>query len=954
MVKDILREIKARKLQFLAILLITTLGVGFFIGISVTGHDMRLTADDYMESADVLDLEIINSYGIDEEMKSELNTLLNSESKDIYSSDVYASFKDFDGVISLYELNDSLDNDLTLVEGRLPNADKEVIIDSLLQSIHNIQINDEIVIKENDVFNSTKLKVVGIAKSSLYLNKSRGYTNLGSGSVDGFAYAKNLDKKIDSVTSLRYIFADDVKVSDKIKILEDNKESLLQNRFDRLIAPKVEELKKGEEELKAAKEEYNLEIKNQEAKLSKAEKDLEIAERQLHLGLDKLTFDIPTSGTLDERLDLVDRGFLAVKKLKEKEINDLRERLNTIENEEVKKYLSEQIDNQISELDKMEREFQSGYLQIAAGIDQFNKGKLELENGKQALADAKITAEAEFLKSEKEIAKAYKDIEDADTGDLYIFTREDSIIGYTDFYNDSERIEAIGRIFPLIFFGVAILITQSTLTQMVEESRSQLGVYKALGFTSFRASLKYVGFAFIAWFIGTSLGILFGFFIIPNIIYNAYRIMYETPDLISKVVLSYLWLPLIISFLASVGVAFYKSIRVSSDQAANLLRPALPKSGQRILLEHFPFIWNRFSFLYKVSFRNLFRNKSRFFMTVIGIAGCSGLLITGFGISNSVNSIIDIQFNEIFDYDGIITYTKPDDLDENLYDSFIDLYSDNIKVDNTSVSLYVSDDLANFSNYIKFNTAKANNNDINNYELVITEKLAEVNGLKINDPFNFTYDNKNYTLTVSEIIKNHAGHYAIIDKDIFEETTNKALSNNVRLFKGSELSSDVISEMLENDSILNVTQTKDIEKTLKEQMGNFDVIILVIVFAAFLLELIVLTNLISMNISERSKELATLKVLGFYPKELSSYILRENIILTFIALFVGSIFGIILHKFVVITAEIDMVMFNRELNTFSVIISLILTLALSLIINLIMSKRADKVNMNEALKTFDA
>ena len=257
-------------------------------------------------------------------------------------------------------------------------------------------------------------------------------------------------------------------------------------------------------------------------------------------------------------------------------------------------------------------------------------------------------------------------------------------------------------------------------------------------------------------------------------------------------------------------------------------------------------------------------------------------------------------------------------------------------------------------NYIKFNTAKANNNDINNYELVITEKLAEVNGLKINDPFNFTYDNKNYTLTVSEIIKNHAGHYAIIDKDIFEETTNKALSNNVRLFKGSELSSDVISEMLENDSILNVTQTKDIEKTLKEQMGNFDVIILVIVFAAFLLELIVLTNLISMNISERSKELATLKVLGFYPKELSSYILRENIILTFIALFVGSIFGIILHKFVVITAEIDMVMFNRELNTFSVIISLILTLALSLIINLIMSKRADKVNMNEALKTFDA
>lgn len=954
MVKDILREIKARKLQFLAILLITVLGVGFFIGISVTGHDMRLTADDYMESANVLDLEIMNSYGIDDEMKLELNELLNSESKDIYSSDVYANFKDFDGVISLYELNDSLDSDLTIIEGRLPKEDKEVIIDSLLQSLHNIQINDEITIKENDVFKSTKLKVVGVAKSSLYLNKSRGYTNLGSGLVDGFAYAKNLDLKIDTVTSLRFIFDEDTKVSDKEKIIESNKELILQNRFDRLIAPKIEELKKGEEELKSAKEAYNIEIASQEAKLVKAEKDLEIAERQLHLGLDKLTFDIPTSGTLDERLDLVDRGFSAIKKLKEKEINDLKERLNTIENEEIKKYLNEQINSQLSELDNMEREFQAGYNQIALGISQFNKGKVELENGKRALAAAKASAEAEFLKNDNEIAKAYEEIENADTGDLYIFTREDSIIGYTDFYNDSERIEAIGRIFPLIFFGVAILITQSTLTQMVEESRSQLGVYKALGFTSFRASLKYVGFAFIAWFIGTSIGIIFGFFIIPNIIYNAYRILYETPDLISNVVLSYLWLPLIISFLASVGVAFYKSIKVSSDQAANLLRPALPKSGQRILLERFPFIWNRFSFLYKVSFRNLFRNKSRFLMTVIGIAGCSGLLITGFGISNSVNSIIDIQFNEIFDYDGIITYTKPDNLREDLYDSYIDLYSDNIKVDSTSVSIYVSDDLDSLSNYIRFNKVKENDSDPSSYDLVITEKLAEINNLKINDPLTFTFENKNYTLTVSEIIKNHAGHYAIINKDIFEEMSNKTLSNNVRLYKGSELSSDLVSGMLENDNILNITQSIDIENNFKEQMGNFDVIILVIVFAAFLLELIVLTNLISMNISERSKELATLKVLGFYPKELSSYILRENIILTFIALFVGSIFGIILHKFVVITAEIDLVMFNRELNTFSIIISLILTLVLSLIINLIMSKRADKVNMNEALKTFDA
>lgn len=955
MVKDILREIKGRKLQFLAILLITTLGVGFFIGIRVTGHDMRITADDYMKSAKVLDLQIMNSYGIDEEMKEDLNTILDSEGLDTYSSNIYATSDTFDGVLNLYELNDSTLSDLSLEEGKLPTSNNEVFIDSQMKEVFDVKLNDEIMIKENDVFAATTLKVVGFGKSSLYLNRSRGHTNLGSGVVDGYAYAYGLDKKVETVTSLRYVFEEDVEVSKQINKIENHQEALLKERFDRLIEPKKKELEDAQAELDDGKLLFEEHIAQMQAEITSGEQSLDAAERELHLALDQLTFGIPTGGTLDERLDLVTRGFEAVKELSQTSIDELRERINTVESEIVKEELQAQVDKQVAELEVMVDEFENGRQEVARGIETYNVGRATLAESKTQLENAIATTNQEFEAAQKQIDDAYKEIENADSGTLFLLERKDAIIGYTDFYNDSERIEAIGTIFPLIFFGVAILITLSTMTQMVEESRMQLGVYKALGFTSLQASMKYVGFAFLAWILGMIFGCLLGFYAIPNLIYNAYRIMYETPDLISNVVLSYLWLPLIVSFLASVGVAFYKSIRVSNENAANLLRPPLPKSGQRILLERWKWLWNKFSFLYKVSFRNLFRNKTRFFMTIIGIAGCSGLLITGFGIDHSINSILDIQFNEIFNYDGIITYSDAKDLDASLYDDYIDIYSDNVSVDNTSVSLYVSDDMEKLSEFFTFNNAISDEDiEIASNFVVITEKLAEDNELNVGDTLKFVYDHKKYELEVSAVIKNHASHYLLVDQKLFEETTLTTVKDNVRFFKGNEVDTDTIKTILEDDKILNVTLANNMEETFREQMGNFDVIIYVIVGAAFLLELIVLTNLISMNISERKKELATLKVLGFYPRELSTYILRENIILTVIALFVGVGFGVFLHKFVVLTAEIDMVMFNRELNISSVIISLVLTLLLSLLINLIMSKRADKVDMNEALKTFDA
>lgn len=955
MVKDILREIKARKLQFMAILLITTLGVGFFIGIRVTGHDMRLTADAYMESSNVLDLQVMHTMAIDADMIDDINDTLEAEGLVADFNTVYALSDKFDNVISLYDYNSATQDDITLLEGKLPHNKNEALIDSLLVDLFDLQIGDKITIKTNDVFKNSELTIVGIGQSSLYLNKSRGYTTLGSGEVSGFVYAYDLEKKIEDYTALRYRFSEDVNIIKQKKALEAASDEISAARKARLVAPEIEKIEKAKVELEIEKEKAKAQIAANEAELVAAKADLAVAKSQLEAGLDELTFGIPTSGTLDERLDLVKRGFATVRGLMEDSIKSLETRIENIDNPIVEEVLKDELATQVAELNSMINQFNTGYAQLEAGIAEYNRGVSEVEAGEIELAAAKEQLANEMDKAAKQLEAALAEIEAADSGDLIIFERKDAIIGYTDFYNDSERIEAIGAVFPLIFFGVAILVTLSTITQMVEESRMQLGVYKALGFTSFQASLKYVGFAFIAWALGVFFGVIIGFFLIPNIIYNAYRILYETPQLVSNVVLNYLWVPLIISLVSSVGIAFIRSNRVSRENAANLLRPPLPKGGQRILLERFTLLWNRLSFLYKVSFRNLFRNKARFLMTIIGIGGCSGLLITGFGISNSVNSVIDKQFNDIFKYDGFVVYEESVDFDDDMFSSYIDVYSSNIVIDDQDASLYVSDNLEDFSNYFAFNNKGSNEEIIVDENFtIISEKLALLNNLKVGDDISFTYDNKKYSTEVSAIIENYANHYMFMSENLFEDLLTTEVTTNMRFFKADKVDDSFIAKILEDDKVLNVTSANNLEKIFKDQMGNFDIIIYVVVGAAFLLELIVLLNLITMNMSERKKELATLKVLGFYPNELATYILRENIILTFISLGFGVVFGIFLHRFVVITAELDMIMFYRKLDLMSIVKSLILTLIISYLINYVMSRRANRVDMSEALKTFDA
>lgn len=953
MVKDLLREIKRKWLQFIAITLITMLGVGFYVGIQVTGYDMRQTADAYMVEKSVMDFTLRHSMGMDQEMIDEIKDIIGGTVSGIIDDDSFARGGNLDDVVKVYLYTDATKEDLTVIEGRNPNQQGEVVIDHVMKALYHFELGDTFTIFGNQIFETQEVEVVGFVESSLYLNLERGQSQLGVGRISGFVYGMELQMQSDEIlyTAAR---VKDAEVDDVNYTLEKHAETLSQNRFDLLIVPELEKLAQAQSDLDAGKKEAELGFADAEREMDKAQAQLDDAYKKLEDGLNQLSGGIVLSGTVEERLNLVKLNYQTMKNLMESTIDGLKQRIAETENEMVKEVLQKELDAGLIELDAMNQQYEVGINQLDAGLKQYQAGVTELEKNRALFESEKASILAELEDAQSKIDKGYEEIENADHGVLYIFDRAGSIIGYREFYDDSNRIEKIGQVFPIIFFFVAVLITLSTVTRLIEENRMEMGVYKALGYSPIKTALKYILFSGISWLVGMGLGLYFGFYFIPGIIYDAYRIMYQTPELVDGIVLSYAIVPVVVSFLSSVGVTYVKSMRVSKETTANLLRPVAPKKGQRIMLERMPFIWKRLSFLYKVSFRNLFRNKTRFLMTILGIGGTTGILIVGFGLSYSINSITDKQFMEIIHYDGL-AYVEAIDFDTSVFESYVPVYVEGITLGNHEVSLYVAEDMKLFNEFISFSDRKSNQVLEYDYEdVVLTEKIAKLSNLKVGDAFNIRLDNKNISLTVGAITENYTGHNIYMSQDTIESILGSAPDSNMILFKKGDLENDTLAEnLLKNESVVTVQFVDEISQTYRSMTENFDIVLWVVLGAALVLEVLVLVNLISMNMSERKKELATLKVLGFNKQELATYILRENIILTMMASIFGFIFGKLLHYFVVTQAEIDLVMFNYDLLWTSYAWAFVFTMGLSVLINYVMTRRTNRVNMSEALKTFD-
>lgn len=604
------------------------------------------------------------------------------------------------------------------------------------------------------------------------------------------------------------------------------------------------------------------------------------------------------------------------------------------------------------------------------------KYKEELESGYKKLEDGYKTYhfnynkfEVKFQDAYKQLDKEAKKIEEIEKPDIYIFDRNDNA-GYDDYKSDATRVNNISKVFPVFFLLVAALVCLNTMSRMVEEDRGQMGIYKSLGFNNRQILLTYVLYASFATIFGSIIGLLLGCTILPNVIYNIYSFIYVLPELKLDNNILTMCMTTLLMFVVTLSITLYTALSVLKETPANLLRPKAPAKGKKVLIERIGFIWKRLNFSFKVTTRNIFRYKKRIFMTIVGIAGCTALTLAGLGLKDSITGIIKIQFNEITKYKATLvldkSYQKLDkEIEEILNQNSIkdptliyqELYSYKINNKNNDVYLVVPNDEKEFYNYIMLQHRKDKEKiELNDEGIVITEKMASNLNAKIGDTISiYDTNNKPYQVKIVEITENYAYNYIYLTSSYYEKIFNEEVEYNMVIsdIEKNANMDQISSNLLNTSRVLNVIFVNDTLEKFQDMVSNLNKIVFVILICSCLLAFIVLYNLTTINITERIREIATLKVLGFNDKEVSLYVYRETMILTVIGALIGLLLGVFLHKFVIASAEMEFIMFQQNINGISYIYAFIITMVFSFIISIFTHFKLKKINMIEALKSVE-
>mgnify|MGYP002542709923 CR=1 FL=1 len=637
------------------------------------------------------------------------------------------------------------------------------------------------------------------------------------------------------------------------------------------------------------------------------------------------------------------------------------------------------LDSSKAELDIAQAHLDEAARQIEESESQLAEGRRQLQEGEAALADAKAQleqgeadyeqgrqeADEQLADAERQIDDAQRQIDSIDDAKWYVLGR-DSNAGYVSFDGNAEKVAAIAQVFPVFFFLVAALVALTTMTRMVEEERTQIGTLKALGYSRGAIMFKYMLYAGVATVCGCIFGLLVGFWIFPTVIWGAYEIMYNLPPLVISFNVKYAALSSAAAILCTMFATWSACISTLRENPARLMLPKAPKAGKRVFLERIPLIWNHLTFTHKVTARNLIRYKKRFFMTVIGIAGCTALLLTGFGLRDSISDIVGKQFREIARYNlmaGLQSGRDDEALREILDGAASDyLYAQQTSVDATgnggtlSAYLYVPEEAGRLDEFITLRERRSGTAvPFTDEGVLLTEKLATKLGVKAGDVLTLEDgDNRTAQVTVSGITENYVYNYIYITPSLYRSVFGSEPDYNLvaaKVTDDSKTNRDALATaLLEVDGVASVSFTTDISRSFDDIVKNIDYIVIVLIVSAGLLAFVVLYNLTNINITERQKEIATIKVLGFYDREVNAYIFRETGILSVIGTGVGLILGIFLHAFVVRTAEVEIVMFGREIYAMSFLLAAILTLAFSALVDVVMARKLRKIDMVESMK----
>ena len=637
----------------------------------------------------------------------------------------------------------------------------------------------------------------------------------------------------------------------------------------------------------------------------------------------------------------------------------------------------QQIEDGKNALAAAEAELTDGENQLAAAKEQIEEKEDQLEAAETELADGLLQyqeKQSEFDEqmqdADDQIADAQSKIDEIEKPETYVLNRNTNV-GYVCLKNDSGVVKGIANVFPVFFFLVAALICMTTMNRMVEEQRTQIGVLKALGFSEGKIMGKYLFYSGSAAISGTLIGYVLGIHFFPLVIITAYGIVYKMGGIYYVSDLPLVLVSLTVAVLCSVGTTWLSCHKELKEVAADLMRPKAPKAGKRVFLEHVPFIWKRLKFLQKVSVRNIVRYKKRFFMMVIGISGCTALLVMGFGVRDSVVAVADQQYEEIQLYDIGVTLKDgkmPGEADLKSLDSVLEkenaagMYAMEKTIDlvtdkgTKSIHMVAVENPDEVGDFISLHTKKQEPIAYpKEGEAVLSKKVAETYAVKKGDTILLRdSDNNEMHLKVTGICENHIYNYVYIAPESYEKQIGDVVFKNVyvRLPDASDIH-EVSAALMKADGVTAVTVNSDMLSRISQMMSCMNYIVIIIIICAGALAFIVLYNLNNINITERVREIATIKVLGFYPKETASYVFRENMVLTAIGCGLGLILGKWFHRFVMGEIQIDIVSFNVQINAVSYLFSVLLTMGFTWIVNCMMTGKLERINMAESLKSID-
>lgn len=970
LLKNTFRSISKTFGRFIAIFAIIALGSGFFSGIKAASPDMKNNAWNYFNEHSLDDIHIMSTLGFENDELDEIT----SADEDFYcecgfSADVFmesdlANRK----AVKLYSYNNEAKlNKAEIIDGRLPESSDECVIDYLMtdkpeigeKAVFSVPENIELKLKE------TEYTVVGYVKLPMYISTERGTTSIGNGTLSGYVLVPYENFDIDVYTDV-YVKSD---YAEKLNPFTDEYDSFIDKKIDLL-----ENVSKNsiENRVKKIADEANGEIDKAKSELSEQRTILLESKEQLEEG--KISYN---------------NGYIAVTQMRSvvaelnNAISEYGERAAS--NDEIKQFIDNIDKDDVFTADETLIQLLTGYMSVPAAYDdgtkaackngleqyisaineQIENTSSELENAARELEQAEneiLDGEQKLDEVQLEIAKTEYDLyESTKDAQWYIFSREDIYPAYGNYNDDCDKVDAIAKVFPVFFILIAALVCWTTMTRMVEEQRTQTGTLKALGYSYGEIMGQYVLYAILASIPGVVFGVTLGLNVLPKLIFICYNSMYAFDTFSAEFRWDYM-LGCAVAACLCTGLSAFLSCRIElSSKPAELMRPKPPKNGKRIWLEKITVVWSRMKFTTKVTFRNLFRYKSRVIMMIIGVGGCTALLLTGFALRHSIVSIVDRQYSNIFVYDAIAaidedkadyTEIKKDALD--FKSMFAMQKTDEIYSANSSADVYLvvtdtDEDITPFFNI--HNRKSGEHYNISDDGVIINEKLSRLLNVKIGDS---VYFNENNPIKIIGIMENYTLNYAFIGSKLFDKLgLDYELKNNVMFLKSENVEMPDTEKLVSRDDILMVFYAKDGNESFGKLVDSLSFIVILIIVCAGALAFVVMFNLTNINVNERMHELATIKVLGFYDGEVAAYIYRENSISAFMGMLVGLLIGVFFEKFVIKTCEVDSVMFAPDIPLYCFLASAILTIAFALLVNLMLYFRLKKIDMATSLKSVE-